>query len=73
MGMSCNISERRKKYELQKKENPKAHIPEPWPAVCISILWILNSFQTNGIFHKATYNKVRMVHCMCHRVGTTFS
>ena len=29
------FSERRKKYELQKKENPKAHIPEPWPAVCI--------------------------------------
>ncbi|KAL4236801.1 DOMON domain-containing protein frrs1L [Mactra antiquata] len=24
--------ERRKKWELQKKENPNAHIPEPWPA-----------------------------------------
>lgn len=23
--------ERKKKYMLQKKENPKAHIPEPWP------------------------------------------
>ncbi|XP_045158667.2 putative ferric-chelate reductase 1 homolog [Mercenaria mercenaria] len=23
--------ERRKKWELQKKENPNAHIPEPWP------------------------------------------
>lgn len=24
--------ERRKKWELQKKENPNIHIPEPWPA-----------------------------------------
>ena len=24
---------------------------------------IFNPFQTNGIFHRATYNKVRMVHC----------
>lgn len=24
--------ERRKKYELQKKENPNIHIPEPWPS-----------------------------------------
>lgn len=24
--------ERRKKWELQKKENPNVHIPEPWPA-----------------------------------------
>lgn len=23
--------ERQKKYQLQKKENPKVHIPEPWP------------------------------------------
>ena len=23
---------------------------------------LINPFQTNGIFHKATYNKVRMVH-----------
>lgn len=28
----CCISERRKKWELQKKENPNTHIPEPWPA-----------------------------------------
>ena len=24
---------------------------------------VLNPFQANGIFHKATYDKVRMVHC----------
>lgn len=24
--------ERQKKYQLQKKENPKVHIPEPWPS-----------------------------------------
>lgn len=27
------ITERRKKYEFQKRENPKANIPEPEPAV----------------------------------------
>ena len=34
--------------------------------VYISLLMILKSkpFQTNGIFHKATYNKVRRVHCI---------
>lgn len=26
-------TERRKKYEFQKRENPKANIPEPEPAV----------------------------------------
>ena len=25
---------------------------------------VINPFQTNGTFHKATYNKVRMVHCI---------
>ena len=25
---------------------------------------LVNPFQINGIFHKATYNKVRMVHCI---------
>ena len=25
---------------------------------------LINPFRTNGIFHKATYKKVRMVHCM---------
>ena len=25
---------------------------------------LVNPFQTNGIFHKATHNKVRMAHCI---------
>ena len=25
---------------------------------------LLTPFQTNGIVHKATYNKIRMVHCL---------
>ena len=32
MSMLC-VSERRRKYEQQKRENPKLHIDEPEPAV----------------------------------------
>lgn len=32
------ITERRKKYEFQKRENPKANIPEPEPAVS-TFIW----------------------------------
>ena len=31
--MLVYLTENRKKWELQKKENPNVHIPEPWPAV----------------------------------------
>ena len=26
----------------------------------------VNPFQTNGIFHKATYDEVKMVHCIIY-------
>ena len=31
--------------------------------------WDLNPFKTDGIFHKATYNKIRTVHCIYRGKG----
>ena len=33
-------------------------------AIKFVIVKIMNPFQTNGLFHKAIYNKGRMVHCI---------
>lgn len=65
---SCKIFfpylERRKKYEFQKRENPKANIPEPEPAVSNSIWMLMCGFYTlmNAIC------KEIMLQYLCFRV-----
>ena len=42
------------------------HLIVSIPDFCL--LSYFNPFQINGVYHKATYNKVRIVHCIYARV-----